>query len=264
MDLGIDNSYVMYTAGIFLSVVTLLYFGASFIFRLSPATKAALLGFSPVILFVFAVSISKKLIDTVFYVLSAASYMVFLGYSLLKFSPGESVVLFSLAASSAILIGAGYVVSERELELDWVRGKKIVAGVFLLSVLLVGVDVSGSQPVYSLELNDTVRISSEPGTSVGALEARNDFVLPRELELPRYEGCLYTPERHSVYVDRENPERGIIEGSTVKRFKLSIDRVPRNEEEVDVEDVYEVRQMGECPDSISEKKLVIVEQEPYD
>ncbi len=264
MDLGIDNSYILYGAGVFLSVVTLLYFGASFIFSLSPVTKSALLGFVTLLLFISAVSLSKKLLDTVLYILSAASYMVFLGYSLLKFRPGESVILGALAASSALLIGAGYIVSEREIDLGWSRGKKIAAGILLASLLLVAVDVSGAQPVYSLELNDTVNISGTGETTVGAVEVRNSFFMPRELEVPRYDGCLYTPERRSVYVDREDPERGIVEGGTVARLKLSINRVPRTEEGIDVSGVYRVQRMEECPESLPDRRLVIVEREPYD
>lgn len=264
MDLGVDNSYILYAAGVFLSVVTLLYFGSSFIFSLSPATKSVMLAGITAMLFVAAVSTSKTLVDTVFYVLSAASYMVFLGYSLLKFRPGQSVVLGLLAVSSGLLLAAGYLVSEKHLMLGWSTGKKVLAGTALVVVLVLAVDIGGSQPTYTLELNDTVNITGPGNAMVGVLEVRNSFFMPRELDIPRYDGCLYEPERRSVYIDLERPDRGIIDGGVEKDLELSVNRIPRSEEEVDVKGVYEIRHMEECPDDLSGKTLVIVEEPSYD
>ncbi len=264
MDWKPDNSYIMYGAGVLMSVVTLLYFGSSFIFRLSPVTKSILLAVLTGLLFLASVSVSRKLIDTVFYILSAVSYLVFLGYTLLKFQPGQGVVLLSLAVSSVLFIAAGYLVSERGIEVSSGRARKLASGLGLIAILVLAFDVTGAQPEYRLDLDESVEVSMDSKTKVGELEVVNRFPLQRDIDLPRYDGCLYTPEKRPLYVSVERPPEDVAAGNSVSRLAIEVREIRRMEGETSVNGSYRVEQAEDCPDASDERKMVLVKEESRD
>lgn len=194
MDVELESSEVLYLVGALLGVVAIVYFSAEIIVELSPTLKSVILLLGFVFFFGAAQYAESTLLDAVLYVLAAGSYVVFLGYTVLRFSLGENGVFLLLAASSALFIGLGYALHELRLGLD----RRQAIGVMILVVVVVvagtGFDFLGPQATVDTDFRDTVSVgdvgSPDEQVVIGEVTANNPFVLSRTAELPNLQACL--------------------------------------------------------------------------
>ncbi|MFB6241599.1 MAG: hypothetical protein ABEJ36_02240 [Candidatus Nanosalina sp.] len=225
MDLDFDASNVLYLIGAFLGTLTVLYFGASYVLRLSPTTKSLLLlsGFAFFFVEGFDLGSREEILSNLGYVISGISYLVFLAYTSIKFSFSSEQVLLILGASSILFTALGYVVREKKFELEHGDARKILAVLVALAAFLFVFDVAGAHPEYSLELKENVTLRGQnPEVRLGTLTVRNDFLLSRNLEVPDYSACIYRPNRTRGHVSVENGN-GMIAGGSVRKLNVTLE-----------------------------------------
>lgn len=271
MDVDWDAGTVLYAFGAFLGVVTIAYFGRSLIFDLSPTVKALLLLGGAAAGLLTAQYRPRKPFSSAFNVLSVAAYLVFLGYTTLRFAFSTEETFLLLAASSAVFLGLGYLVREREVVLTPERARKVLLALMATAFLLTAFDVLGPQPTYDVALNDTVTVADqpEPRITIGTVTVRNPFPLSRDVNVPRFEGCLYTPERQRLLLELQPPEdidEGPLPGGATRTYTLRA-TVPlqRDREETGrghpvVNGTVPVERMDECPATAGTEKIVVTER----
>ncbi len=266
LDFDIDASDLLYIVGIALGVVAVVYFGREIIADLSPTIKSIILLIAFPTFLVSGNLINKRILDKFFYVLSVLSYIVFLWYIIDTFSLGTNAVFLALVVSSILFIGMGY---------QWQRGLKISKGlkrgilVSLLIIILafVSFDVIGSQPSYELDFQDRVSFEGaweggEESIPIGTLEVKNDFLFSRHTDPPRLYACIYTPEKHTVYLDYPRWDLGIVSGRSSEKIEVSLR--PPWDRETDGRPIYmenieslPIEVAHSCPEEVDEPKLVI-------
>jgi len=268
MDTDIDRVKMLYAVGVVLGVVATFYFGFRILESLSPTTTSAVL-FLGFVAFLFAgLYVKTETLDTVFYVLSAGSYLVFVAYVLSTYDLGDGGVFVLLAGSSALFVGLGYASSTGRLELDRRTAAGGVAVTLVLIVALLGFDATGGQPTYSHDFNETVDVPEDRRTTVtvGETTARNPFVLSRRAELPSVGGCVYTPETEFTDLSYdESPYSLILAGGETRSFRVVVSASAFYDHETDElheifadRDSVPVETADECPDEADEPKLVVV------
>lgn len=262
MDFKVDNAYILYGAGVFLGIISVLYFGLEIILSFSPVTKSLLLLSGSVIFFSSALYISNKVLDKTLYLLSATSYVVFLGYTLAKFSFGSELTFLALAASSALFIGLGYLVSEEKLDLEKEKIKRFLGVVGILVAGLIVFDVVGAEVQQDLLLEEKVTVSEREDAQIGVLKVQNDFVLHREFELKDYDACLYrSGEKENAYVRYENNRDDLIAGMSSREVPLKLSGIPiGHETNKTFEGEYSVEKRESCPESLETNTIVVVEE----
>jgi len=267
MDTEIDPVRILYAVGVLLGVIATFYFGFRLLEDLSPTTTSATL-FLGFVVFLFAGLYARNgTLDTVFYALSAGSYLVFVAYVLETYDLGDGGVFALLAGSSALFVALGYASSKGVFEVD---RTKAVVGIAVVLVLVVGLlvfDATGAQPGYSQEFRDTVDIPDgiDEQVVVGETVAKNPFVLSRRADPPSVTGCLYTPERRHVSLRRDVPYSLVLGGGETRGFDVTVagssffdhedgelTKLMPNREGIPVE-VSEA-----CPETADEPKLVVV------
>lgn len=260
MDLDFDASNVLYLIGAFLGAVTVLYFGASYVLQLSPTTKSILLlsGFAFFFVKGYDLDSRDQLLSNLSYLVSGVSYLVFLGYTSAKFGLNQEQVLLLLGASSVLFTALGYSVRKQKLDLESLGSRKVLVGLLVFAAALFLFDVSGAQPGYSLELVDEVELG-EDSTVIGSIEVRNDFMLSRNIDLPRYSACVYQPNRTRGYIDHEG-EKDVIYGGESFSVNLTLNAVPRRRSG-NLSGVYALDKRDSCPDSSDTREVVLVEEE---
>jgi hypothetical protein len=264
MKLDFDASNVLYFTGAFLGALTVLYFGASYVLQLSPTVKSFLLltGFAAFFVEGYDLfSREKKLLSNLSYVLAGVTYLVFIVYTAAKFNFTEEQVLLLLGVSSVLFTALGYAVREDKFELAHGDARKILAALAVLVAAVCVFDATGAHPQYHLELQDDAEIIEDRETVLGTLEASNDFLLSRNMELPDYSACIYTPNRTRGFVSVEDEGEPIIAGGTTRRFNLMLNAAPARAEENVSGIHYPVELESSCPDESEEQKIVVVQQE---
>ncbi|MFB6208370.1 MAG: hypothetical protein ABEJ69_03400 [Candidatus Nanohaloarchaea archaeon] len=238
----IEESYVMYGLGVLLGVFAVFYFGFEILQGLSPVTKSALLLGVALSFFAAGYSFSQKLLRTALQGLGAVSYVVFVGYLMLKFGFSKEIDFLVLAFSSAIFLGVGYMVGQG-FEVPVQRARQMLVALVLAGLLMVAVDVSGPQPRYDLQLHDNVTLVEGEPVEIGVLRISNDFFLPREVDPVRYETCSSAEQR--FLLQQDSP--GTVGGDQQVDVSLKV-RIPSAmDENVSLEGVYPVKFMEECP-----------------
>lgn len=274
----IDSSKILYLVGAVLGVATIVYFSAEIIVELSPTLKAAIL-FLGFFFFLAAAQYSESdLLGLVLYVLAAGSYVVFLGYTVLRFSLGENGVFLLLGVSSALFIGLGYALHEKELGLERRQALGVMAAVVLVAVAATGFDVLGPQPTVDSEFRDSVSLQDvdSPGDRVvvGTVTARNSFVLSRTAELPGLHACLL-PVREIQPLSYRG-EGGVVStsmllgGGEERSFEVSLQATAffnRSARPPEIDDRYRnlsslpVEREDECPRSdTGDPRIVVVDR----
>lgn len=269
MAFDIDNSHVLYGLGAVLGVFTVLYFGLEVILSLSPATKSFLLLSGSASFFVLAGYLKTDIIETVLYLLSGFTYLVFTGYTLIRFELGSEITFLFLAASSALFIFLGYKVSEDGLGIEGERYKQVLAGLAAVSAVLLVFDVLGAQPGHNLQLDDEVELSAGEEAVIGTYTVENNFLLPRDAEPRRYSSCIFSDgervRRAYSSIDWPDREPGMLySGDSVRgNITASVQEVSveHENETVNVLGTYSVELQDFCPENVEGNQVVVVEEE---
>jgi len=222
MDFEIDESKLLYGLGAFLGIVAIIYFGHELILDLSPTIKSFIFLSATVMFLGAAQYVENDILKSSFYVFSAFSYLSFLVYMFARFSFSSEQIFLMLAASSALFIGLGYLRSEKEYEIAKDQARKLLGLITVFVVLSVVFDITGAQPEYRLDLNETVEIVEAKEFEIGVLEIQNDFLLSRNVDTPTFRGCLFIKEDRDDRAIYINPDAGeIIPGKTTERIPLT-------------------------------------------
>lgn len=266
MDVDWDAGTVLYAFGAFLGVVTIAYFGRSLIFDLSPTVKALLLLAGSGAGLLTAQYQPRKPFSSAFNVLAVTAYLVFLAYTTLRFSFSTEETFALLAASSAVFLALGYLVREHGFTLDPGRARKALLVLVAVGVVLTAFDVLGPQPTYDVALNDTVTVETGPQVVLGTVTVENPFLLSRDIDVPRFEGCLYTPERERLFIDTAPTGEvlvGPLPGGATRMYTLE-GRVPMERpRDADADPVpvvtgtLPVERGEDCPASADTPKIVV-------
>lgn len=279
--MDIDRVKILYAMGALLGVATVFYFGFRILEDLSPTTTATVIALGFVAFLLAGLYVEVETLDTVFYALSAGSYLVFVAYFLAVFEPGDVGIFALLGVSSALFVGLGYLSSQGRLDVE-----KRYAGIGILVVLvvalgLVGFDVVGAQPTYEELFVDSVDVPEEEPERidrlvVGEVTATNNFAFSRRADLPNYRGCLYSPEKNTFPVGYSESTRNLILGGGESRaFELAIrgpifyertgqDGSPELRGGLSGVDTIPVESADECPGESDEVKIVVVPEESAD
>lgn len=221
MKLDVDSGKILYGVGVVLALAALAYFLQDLVFDLSITVKAALLFLAFVGLFVAGTAVDRDVLDAVAFVLSGATYVAFLVYVVWRYAVGETGIFLLLAASSALFIGLGYLIRERDPRTPVRVAGYVVGAILLVSVALVAVDAAGGGVSYDLATNETASVGPPADRDypdeqayvsaevrVGTVTATNEFVFRRALDFPDVSGCVVgtdvTDER-SGYVSYQSP-----------------------------------------------------------
>jgi len=270
---NIDSSYILYGIGALLGIAAILYFGQEVLLSLSPTVKSALLVLAFGFFLVSGLHTTRGSFSTVLIILAAGAYIIFLGYTIIRFTLTTNQIFLSLAASSALFIGVAYTVGERDIALTRDQAKYLLGGCVLLAALLITGDVLGPQATVSTTIVDSIdRTAAEQGeTVVGTIQAANPFILSRMKDLPGYSACLVTANasaRHPVMLEDGDGGRTVllragatrVENITVRFPALTADDVPQDLQFPNDVDTIPVEQARRCPDTREESTLVIAER----
>ena len=271
MDFDIDSGKLLYALGVLFAAAAFLYFVRDVVFGLSITVKAVLLLLAFVGFFVAGVAVQRDVLDVVGFALSGIAYVVFVGYVVVRYDPGETGTFLLLAASAAVFLGLGYVLRMRELTVSRRTATAVVAALVVLGTVLVGVDAVGGGVTYDLETESSVTV--EPPTrvpdrgyvstevTVGTVTASNEFVFTRAFDLPSLRGCLLgveDPPNREFWVGYESAafEQGsIIRGQTTRTFDVRADvLVDANQTEPVT---YAVERDADCEGERSSPTLVV-------
>ncbi|XGI83626.1 hypothetical protein ACEU6E_10205 [Halorutilales archaeon Cl-col2-1] len=194
---------------------------------LSPLTESVLyfLGFGLVITTGYYYAVTT---------LYGVGFVIYLGFvrSLMSFTGFAAPMFFLVVVPPLVLgfIGLGRV---KEWRMTTDTYKKIVVGILLVGVLLVGFDFVQPDPSYSLDPNDKAEFNKWGSLGeaafpvvVGDLEVSNPSVLPRQTDVP-YEVCY---GGRSVRTFNRVPD--VIWGLTTSKDKLRVD-IPGNSSEIE-------------------------------
>jgi hypothetical protein len=265
MNFSFDESKFLFGVGALLGVISIFYFGLELIFDLSPTIKSFILVVFSALFFVLGDFVESDLLGISTYVFSGFTYLSFLIYVSVRFSLSQTQTLALLAGSSALFLGLGYVRNEELYSLDSQTSKKASAALFGVLLILVAVDVAGSQPEYRLDLKEDVTVSGQE-ISVGVLEVENSFPLSRNVDLPSYGGCVAYNEtvKDGLFISPEGD--GLIKGGATETYNLTDDVRIRELNEPPAGDTirqreaiegdYQIR-TGECPDRPDNKTIYV-------
>ncbi|WP_324665041.1 DUF1109 domain-containing protein [Haloarcula sediminis] len=259
MRFSIDSGKLLYALGVAFAAAALLYFSRDVVFSLSITVKAALLFLAFVALFLGGVTVQRDVLDVVAFALSGVTYVVFVGYVVLRYGPGETGTFLLLAFSAGLFVTLGYLLRTGEIAVPRRQAVGVAVGLLLVGAVLVGVDAVGGGVTYDLSTESSATVQpvgdgpspySERERQVGTLTASNDFVFTRALSLPSLSGCLVgvdtAPDREP-YVSYEYPgyaQPDTIAGGTTRTFPVVADLpIDRNATEPVT---YAVERGGDC------------------
>ncbi len=269
MDIEFDSSYILYGAGVLFAIITFVYFAQQLVFDLAPFTRSASLFLLFALLFILGNHLYRETVGKVFYILSAASYIVFLVYTVTRFEFTTNQVFAVLGFSALLFLGLGHLVKKKGRFIDRKTFKYLI--VFLISVLalILLFDVFGGQPEFELELYEEINFEEGSRSDIGFITVRNPFFLSREYEVPSYEGCLFVPEEEideqpvMVRYSDHSLSSGTIEGNG--EIEVSIEADLRDYYRITnttrVEDVG-IEFVDECPEESNRKALFVYLRNP--
>lgn len=274
MDVDVDSAYILYGLGAVLGIISVLYFGQEVLLSLSPTVKSIILFLSFAFFFVSGHYTRTALLDTVLYILSAGAYIIFLGYTIFRFTFSTNQVFVALALSSVLFIGLGYVVREQRFTLPTRAVRFTLAGIAVIVLALVLFDAVSPQATTELELEDMVNAedAADNDAVIGTFTLRNPFVFSRMVDVPRFSGCLHAPNLEGpmpTFIETRDPGPGLLHGGEVRTVDLTVRfRVipPDVERDGLTQDDYRelgeipIQQMSECPETIDTAMLVVTDE----
>jgi hypothetical protein len=244
MRFAIDSGKLLYALGVAFAAAALLYFSRDVVFDLSITVKAALLFLLFVALFLAGLVTQRDVLDVVAFALAGVTYIVFVGYVVVRYGPSETGTFLLLALSAGLFVTLGYLLRAGDIMVPRRQATALAGGLLLLSVALVGLDAVGGDVTYDVATEDSVTVEppeggpapySERERQVGTLTASNDFVFTRALSLPQLDGCLVGVEstpRSGIYLYYEYPgyaQPDTIAGGTTRTVPIVADfQVDRN------------------------------------
>jgi len=217
MRFAIDSGKLLYALGVGFAAAALLYFSRDVVFGLSITVKTALLFLAFVALFLAGLTVQRDVLDVVAFALAGVTYIVFVGYVVVRYGPGETGTFLLLAFSAGLFVGLGYLLREGTVTVPRRQATAIAAGLLLIGVALVGLDAVGGGVTYDMTTASSVTVEppvdgptpySERALRVGTVAATNGFVFTRALDLPDLRGCLVGVEsgpQHEVYLSYDYP-----------------------------------------------------------
>jgi hypothetical protein len=265
MDLDLDDSWLLYGIGALLGLISILYFGLELVFDLSPTFKSSVLLFSSAVFLISAELTESNLLRNSLNLFSGVTYLSFLIYIILRFSPSETIIFGLMAVSSAIFTVMGYYRNRKGFELGYENSKRLVGVLGACIALMLVFDITGAQPKYKLELKEQVSVNNSE-IVLGKLSVENRFQLSRNIELPEYDGCIAYNEtmRDGLWIRFDEDE--IVGGGETENFKLkdqirvrNIGERPSGETIRDnevIKGTYTVK-TGECPERPENKTVYL-------
>lgn len=270
MRFAIDSGKLLYALGVLFAAAALLYFVRDVVFNLSVTVTAALLFIAFVAFFLAGITLQRDVLDAVAFTLSGVSYVVFVGYAVVQYDPGDTGIFLLLALSAGLFIALGYGIREDILTVPRRRALIVAGGLLLVSGVLVGADALGGSVTYNVDTETSVTV--EPATTdephdhaartvrIGTVTATNEFVFTRTLTLPPMRGCLVGTAgvpRNELFVDYEHgvSRPDTIAGGTSRAFPVQA-RVPVDANETDT--VTYVVERGEDCDVQRDRPTVVV------
>jgi hypothetical protein len=244
MDFDIDSGTILYGLGVAFAIAAFLYFVRDVVLGLSITVKAALLLFAFVAFFLAGLTVERDVLDVVAYALSAGAYVTFLGYVVVRYDPGETLVFLLLALSAALFVGLGYGLREGGLDVSRRTVGYAAIGLAAASVVLVGADALGGGVTYELELNESVTVDPpqagddrhrhELEVLVGTVTVTNEGLFTRPIDGPGLDSCLVGGDNRTddLFVEYHFQPSGPIRGGETERFDVTLTaRLPPNETE---------------------------------
>jgi len=260
MRFDIDSGKLLYALGIAFAAAALLYFARDVVFDLSITVKAVLLFVAFVTFVLGGVTLQRDVLDVVAFALAGVTYVVFVGYVVLRYGPSETGTFLLLALSAGLFVALGYGLRQGKLTVNRQQATTVAAALLVLSVALVGLDALGGDVTYDFETAQSVTVdpvaADEPApyversVRIGTMTATNDFVFTRALSLPSLRGCLAGVEnvsRNDVWVSYDFPSDtrpDTIAGGTTRAFSVRAD-VPVDVNRTDVV-AYSIERGSDC------------------
>lgn len=236
MRLAIDSGKLLYALGVLFAAAALLYFVRDVVFNLSITVKAALLLLGFIALFVAGVALERDVLDVVAFALSGVTYVVFVGYVVVRYSPGETGTFLLLAASAGLFVGLGYALRAGIPTPSRRTATVALGGLLIVSGGLVGADALSGGVTYDVQTNESVTVSV-PETrqggggyppvnrQIGTVTASNPSPFLRALNPPTVSSCLVGPAenpREDVWVDVDRDwDEDTLAGSTTKSYAVT-------------------------------------------
>jgi hypothetical protein len=270
MALAFDREKLLYAVGSLLGVAAVAYFGFRLFDQVSPFTTAALLVGGFVCFLVAGAASDTEPLDLVADALAAGAYLVFVAYVLWRFDVGDGGTFLLLAVSAGLFIALGSLTQQDRLAVSRRGATAVVVVVAIAAVALVVIDLAGAHPTETAAFEETVEIP-EPREEVrvGTITVDNEFFLPREADVPRFHACVYGPAFQPAPLEYEPRARSeLLRGGETRRSEILLpspvfytDNSTLREGFRDRESVP-VERRSDCPSSVDEPKVVVVENEP--
>ncbi|EMA34551.1 hypothetical protein [Haloarcula japonica] len=270
MRLAIDSGKLLYALGVLFAAAALLYFVRDVVFDLSITVKAALLLLGFIALFVAGVALERDVLDVVAFALSGVTYVVFVGYVVVRYSPGETGTFLLLALSAGLFVGLGYALRAGIPTPSRRTAAVVLGSLLVVSGVFVGADALSGGVTYDVQTDESVTVSI-PETEqtpdrypyieaeIGAVTASNPSPFLRALTLPSLSGCLVGPTDHpqdSVYVDTDIEwDEDTIGASTTKSYAVSAE-LPIDPNRTESK-TYTIEQGIDCSAERSEPTIAI-------
>lgn len=268
-NLELDTSFALNIFAILFFIISVIYFSAEVVFQLSPLTKSFLLISMTSIIIAAGIKFSNKIWSILAYITGFISYIIFLSYSLAKFSPGREVVFASLLGSAILFSALGSLISKKKLKLDFKRFKIFAAAVLLIAGGLTAFDMTGPEADYNIQLEDSIQIQ-EGENQLGTVKVENRFLLPRDYEVPDYRACGPENRRQDIHLDVASYETdsGTISGRETKKFGINytaremvVKEDENSERELAISGNYKVRSSDKCPADRENRTIYIFEDD---
>ncbi|MFP4038317.1 MAG: hypothetical protein ACLFTA_00860 [Candidatus Nanohaloarchaea archaeon] len=191
----IDQTKIFYGASAFLGVLAIFYFGFEYLTALSPFTITSIL--FALFLGFLGFGIRRDGNTAVLsYIFSAGAYIIGLMYMTGKFGFSSDQIMVSLTFSSAVFAGLGYLVTQKEFQLE---KKQFLYSLIALTVMVGGLaayDIVSEEAEYSSSFVDSVEMNET--VDIGEATVEKKGFLPEESEGLRIQSCLYNATGHPV------------------------------------------------------------------
>lgn len=260
-----DISYILYGMAVVLAAASLMVFGFDVLMSLSPTIRSLLL----LLTFTFFVAAGnyteEKGIRNIFYLIAAFAYAVFLMYTFAVFDMSSEAVFVLLALSSLMFMGFGYMAKKREVLLEQEIAKLVMIGTIIVTVIVLGVDLTAAQPTTDPTYRDSIEMTQERQV-IGTMTVQNPFWVSREVEIESPRGCLVAPEGRIEEIPISVTERpSLLAGRASRDINITA-RLPYEPEADHEQDFpwlgnYSTIQIdasqSSCPDSAEEATIFI-------
>ena len=274
MRFTIDSGKLLYALGVLFAAAALLYFVRDVVFNLSITVKAVLLLLAFVAFLVAGLTLQRDVLDAVAFALAGVTYVVFVGYVVIRYAPGETGTFVILALSAAVFVGLGFLLRQGDVAVPGRQALAAVGALLLVGIVLVGVDAGGGV-TYAFEPAESVTVepaeTDEPvpyspaQEPIGSVDADNPSTFTRALSLPELTGCLAGVDggpREDVWVSYESTgydSPNNIAGGTNREFAVNADiPVPANRTEPTT---YAVERTTTCDAERDTPTLLVIVEE---